>query len=208
MFVNDLLMTFIIKCYQISYSVWLLNGIFVFPSSSVWHYLFIFFSVVLVLFSCTLRHHRGSGKWCLYELLPVCVYSDLFTLKVYFHHNKEKNLSAFFCQLEWTQIACLEHLTLSSGLALTRSLPLPVGVPCRWAMHLPAEGPHSSSFSRAPVWSFGTCLRVWSAQGPWSSVQGLLTACPATKTVYFSSVCTRPVLSTPSLQLGQIRAQS
>lgn len=68
-------------------------------------------------------------------------------------------------------------------------------------------GPHSSPFSRAHVWSFGACLRVWSAQAPWSSVQGLLTACPATTTVYFNSVCINPVLITPSLQLCQIRAQ-
>lgn len=104
-------------------------------------------------------------------------------------------------------MTCFEHLTLCSGQAVTRRSPLPVGVPCWWSVHLRAEAPQASPVSQAPVWSFSAYLRVWSAQAPRSSVRGLLTACPATTTVYLSSVCTSPVLITPFLQLGQIRAQ-
>lgn len=66
-------------------------------------------------------------------------------------------------------------------------------------------GPPEQPPNLAPVWSWSACLCVWSTQAPRSSVRGLLTACSATRAVYFSSVCTNPALITRFLQLGQIR---
>ena len=58
----------------------------------------------------------------------------------------------------------------------------------------------------APVWSGCTCMCVV-FPAPCSSVRGLLTACPVTTAVYFTSVCTNWTLITRFLQLGQIRPQ-
>lgn len=58
----------------------------------------------------------------------------------------------------------------------------------------------------APVWSGCMCMCVV-FPAPCSSVRGLLTACPVTMAVYFSSVCTNWTLIARFLQLGQIRPQ-
>lgn len=58
----------------------------------------------------------------------------------------------------------------------------------------------------APVWSSATCMCVV-LPAPCSSVRGLLTACPVTTAVYFTSVCTNWTLIARFLQLDQIRPQ-
>lgn len=58
----------------------------------------------------------------------------------------------------------------------------------------------------APVWS--ACMWMCVVlPAPCSSVLGLLTACPVTTAVYFTSVCTNWTLIARFLQLGQIRPQ-
>lgn len=57
-----------------------------------------------------------------------------------------------------------------------------------------------------PVWSGCTSMCVV-FPAPCSSVRGLLTACPVTIAVYFTSVCTNWTLIARFLQLGQIRPQ-
>lgn len=58
----------------------------------------------------------------------------------------------------------------------------------------------------APVWSGCMCMCVV-FPAPCSSVRSLLTACPVTMAVYFTSVCTNWTLIACFLQLGQIRPQ-
>lgn len=58
----------------------------------------------------------------------------------------------------------------------------------------------------APVWSGCKSMCVV-FPAPCSSVRGLLTACPVTTAVYFTSVCTNWTLIARFLQLGQIRPQ-
>lgn len=58
----------------------------------------------------------------------------------------------------------------------------------------------------APVWS-GRMSMCVVFPAPCSSVRGLLTACPVTMAVYFTSVCTNWTLIARFLQLGQIRPQ-
>lgn len=58
----------------------------------------------------------------------------------------------------------------------------------------------------APVWSW-LYVHVCGLPAPCSSVRGLLTACPVTTAVYFTSVCTNWTLMARFLQLGQIRPQ-
>lgn len=62
----------------------------------------------------------------------------------------------------------------------------------------------SLSPSPCVVWLYAY---VCGLPGPCSSVRGLLTACPLTTAVYFTSVCTNWTLITRFLQLGQIRPQ-
>lgn len=149
---------------------------------------------------------------CTYESLPVCVYLLLQHCYIErLHCVKPVGLSVIvrlltvssrftqgprptMCQSVVPRCSMLLRPDLPYAFAHRGTLPMGRVLAC--------VGP----WAPAPVWSACMCMCVV-FPAPCSSVRGLLTACPMTTAVYFTSVCTNWTLIARFLQLGQIRPQ-
>lgn len=160
--------------------------------------------------NCTLRF--GSRTAVYLRVLPVCVYLLLQHCYIErLHCVKPVGLSVIvrlltvssrftqgprptMCQSVVPRCSMLLRPDLPYAFAHRGTLPMGRVLAC--------VGP----WAPAPVWSACMCMCVV-FPAPCSSVRGLLTACPMTTAVYFTSVCTNWTLIARFLQLGQIRPQ-